>query len=72
MITHTQNEIHRKWAREDAKTFESFFLETIFLCQNYETLEFPTRTVFHPLIWNLAVLQLNNWSLQPRQRFLKF
>ena len=37
--------LHREWAWGDGKTFKSFFLETI-LCQNYETLEVPTQTVF--------------------------
>ena len=36
------------------KLLESFF-SRLFLCQNYEALEVPTRAEFRPLIWNLAV-----------------
>ena len=37
------------------KLLKAFF-SRLFLCQNYETLEVPTRAGFRPMIWNLAVL----------------
>ena len=61
MISHTQNEILKQKyftgsGTEGTLKLLKTFLSKLFLCQNYETLEVPTRAVFRPLIGNLAVL----------------
>ena len=61
VISHTQKEILKQKKFPGSK-FEGTpkllkaLFSSLFLCQNYETLEVPTRAVFHPLICNLAVL----------------
>ena len=74
MISHTHSEILRQKNFTGSrfagapKLLKAFF-SRLFLWQNYETLKVPTRAVFRPLIWNLAVLLLNNWSSKPYQCF---
>ena len=55
MISHIQNEIlKQKYVTGSGlegtpKLLKAFYSRSI-LCQNYETLEVPTRAVFRPLI----------------------
>ena len=77
VTSHIQNEIlKQKYLTgsefEGAPKLLKAFFSRLFLCQNCETFEVPTRAVFRPRIWNLVVLYLNNWSSKPCQRFLKF
>ena len=41
---------------EGAPKLLKAFSSRLFLCQNYETFDAPTRAVFHPLILKLVVL----------------
>ena len=61
VISHIQNEILKQKNLtgsefEGAPKLLKAFFSRLFLCQNYETLEVPTRAVFHPLVCNLVVL----------------
>ena len=55
VISHIQNEILKQKNLTGSdfdgapKLLKAFF-SRLFLCQNYETLEVPTRAVFYPLI----------------------
>ena len=76
MISHTHSDILKQKnftgsGFEGAPKQLKAFFTRLFLRQNYETLEVPNRAVFRPLIWNLAVLQLNNRSLKPYQSFFE-
>ena len=48
---HAERDFWYKKILSENFTFKSFF-SRLFLCQNYETLEVPTRAVFRSLIWN--------------------
>ena len=55
VISHIQNEIlkEKNFTRsglEGTPKLLKVFLSRLFLCQNYETFEVPTRAVFRPLI----------------------
>ena len=61
VVSHIQNEILKQKNLtgsefEGAPKLLKAFLSRLFLCQNYETLEVPTRAVFRPLIRKFAVL----------------
>ena len=55
VLSHIQNEILKQKNLTESefkgvpKFLKGFFLR-LFLCQNYETLEVPTRAVFHLLV----------------------
>ena len=54
VISRTQNEILKqsfaRFGLEGAPKLLKAYFSRLFLCQNYETLEVPTRAVFRPLI----------------------
>ena len=55
MISHIQNEILKQKNLtgsefEGAPKLLKAFFSRLFLCQNYETLEVPTQTIFRPLV----------------------
>ena len=61
VVSYIQNEILKQKNLvgseiEGAPKLLKAFLSRLFLCQNYETLEIPTRAVFLYLVCNLVVL----------------
>ena len=74
MISHTHSEILKQKnftgsGFEVAPKLLKAFFSRLYLWQNYETLEVPTRAIFRPLIWNLAIYSWINWSSKPYQCF---